>query len=165
MTIATNIEAALSRYLSNESDSTVGGLYLLKTQSGGGTQVAIRTGHDDAGDIPDAGFILCFCNDSDVVQPVISLNLFHAPFVVQLAYPGDDYASDTETMAAFQYLEQELERLLVRDDLHAELTLQGEGQVFHGPTEGIVFQTSLDGRRRVAEWRFTHAVSGVNKQI
>lgn len=164
MTIARNIEAALQRYLSNESDSTVGGIYFLKTQSGAGTQLSIRTGHDDAGVLPDAGFILCLCNEAEIEQPVMFANLFNAPAVVQLVYPAENYSSDTATLTSFEALQYELERLLVCDDIADKLTDQGEGCDFRGQTSGIRFETSIEGHRRVAEWRFSFAVSGYAKQ-
>ena len=165
MTLATDIENALARYLTAESSSASGGISLLKTQSGAGSQLSIRTGHDDAGTLPDAGFIVCACEDGDIQQPIIGANYFQAPAFVRLVYPSDNYASDADTLASFQQCELELERLLVRDDIAEELTNQGEGVLVHGPYEGQGFTTAINGRQRVAEWKLPLNVSCVGKLV
>lgn len=165
MTIARDIENTLSRYLSSNSDSSLAGLYTLKTQSGAGTSLSIRTGHDDAGALPDAGFILCHAEDSDFIQPVQGVNLWQGPATIQLRYPSDDYAADADTLASFRHIEEEIERLVAQSDIADKLTEQGEGVHVQGLTEGLQFNSNIEGRCRVAEWRLNLAVSSVGKKI
>ncbi len=165
MTIARDIENALSRYLSSNSDSTVGGLYTLKTESGAGVSLSIRTGHDDSGALPDNGFILCHAEDSDFLQPVQGVNLWTGPAIVQLRYPADNHEDDADTLASFRHIEQELERLIAQNDIAEQLTAQGEGVHVQGMTEGMQFNSNIEGRCRVSEWRLNLAVSSVGKII
>lgn len=165
MTIAHKLENALSRYLSTESSSASGGIFLLKTASGTGTQITIRTGHDDAVDLPDSAFLIVSCEDSEVRQLVMGANLFSITARVMLAYAGHNSASDTATLASFQYAQRELERLLVVDNIRQIITGQGDGIECRGETEPIAYETAIDGHRRTAEWRLSLACSVVEAVV
>jgi hypothetical protein len=138
MTLATDIENAFARYLTNESDE---------------------------GALPDAGYIVCAVDDSEIVQPIINANWFQAMAFVRLVYPSDDYASDSDTIASFRAAEGELERLMCRDDIAEELTKQGEGVAVVGIYDGLRFATAINGRQRVAEWRMALNVHAVVKVV
>jgi hypothetical protein len=165
MTIAHKLENALSRYLSTESSAASGGIFLLKTASGTGTQITIRTGHDDAGDLPDSAFIVIACEDDEVRQLVLGANLFSITARIMLAYAGHDTSADTSTLASFQYAQRELERLLVVDNIKAIITGQGDGIECRGETEPIAYTTAIDGHRRTAEWRLSLACSVVEAVV
>ena len=165
MRIARFIENALATYLSSESDGAPGGLHRFRTMQGSGVVLGIRTGHDDAGALPEAGYIICEVLETDVHQTVPKLNLFTAPARVAIVYPADNNSDDTAMLASFDDLIEELEHALVDDRITDLLTATGEGVAFRGLTDGIGFQTGINGAQREAQWTLPFAVSGVDKII
>lgn len=161
--IANDTEATVAAYLTTESTAASGGLYLFKTQSGAGAALSIRTGHDDAGDLPDAGCIVVAVQDEQVRQSVPGVNLYTVPVVVTLYYPADNYSTDATTLPSFEACCGELDIALQLPMLADELTNQGLGIVVCGKTDGDQFATRTEGRHREAEWTINLAVNQANR--
>lgn len=163
--IARDIENALARYLTSEDSRTVGGLHLFKTKSGTGDALEIRTGHDDDGELPDSGFILCSCNDETVSQLTFGVDCYQATAHVELIYPGDDRTDDSATLPSFDSCCNEISHALGSEYLLRDLTNQGEGIVALGFSAGIQSSSSITSRTREASWSLPLLLSGTEKIV
>jgi len=161
--IANDTEATIAAYLTTESTAASGGLYLFKTQSGAGAALSIRTGHDDAGDLPDAGCIVVAVQDEDVRQSVPGLNLYQVPAKVTLYYPADNHTADATTLPSFEACITELDIALQLPTLTTELSNQGLGIIAAGFTDGMTFSTRIQARHREAEWTIPLAVNQTDR--
>lgn len=150
--IARELENALASYLLTESDPSLGGLYQFKLKEGFGATLPIRTGHDNAGELPENGFVLVESLEAGVTQLVIGANAFSGTVTVQLSYPADAHDEDRKPLPSFDACVDEIGHALVRDDLPARMTEQFKGIVVMGFTAGFGFQTGIDGRNRFAQW-------------
>lgn len=159
--IARELENALAGFLTGESKPELGGPYRFRTRSGDGDDLPIRTGHDDRGDLPEDGFLLVECLDTNVTQTVIGLNAFTATVNVMLCYPGDNHSGDARTLPSFDACVDEVDKAILRDDLPDILTQQGAGVGVLGFSGGFGFQSGIDGRNRTAQWTIPLAASKV----
>jgi hypothetical protein len=163
--IARDIENALARYLSSESDSSAGGLHLFKTQSGAGSPLEIRTGHDESVELPDSGFVLCSCADESLNQQAYGVDCYSATAHVELIYPGDNRTDDDATLPSFDACLNELRHALTATNLADLLTAQGEGVIVLGFSGGTSSTTSINGRLRTATWSFPFLLAAAEKVI
>lgn len=165
MRLARYIENAFYRYLSSESDSTLGGLHVFKAASGAGVSMQILRGHVDPAALPEAGYIIVEALESDCRQVIPGVNHFNLSCRVALVYPIDNVSADATRLVSFDDLISEMEHALVDDELPRKLSEQGEGIVVQGFTEGISFQTRINEAQREAEWGFSLAAYGCDKTV
>jgi hypothetical protein len=165
MRLARYIENAFYRYLSSESDATLGGMHVFKAASGAGASLQILKGHNNPAALPEAGFILVESLESECRQVIPNVNHFTLTCRVALVYPIDNIAADATRLVSFDDIISEMEHALLDDELPTKLSDQGEGIVVQGFTDGITFQTRINESQREAEWGFSFAAHGCDKTV
>ena len=159
--IARQIEEAMASYLKEQSLAELGGMYQFKTKSGEGADLPIRTGHDNSGELPEDGYVLVESLDASTQQEMVTLNAFRCQVSVMLCYPADNHDNDRSTLPSFDACVDELNLALWQNDLPIRLNEQYCGVYVAGLVTGIMFETGIDGRNRIATWTVEMAASKI----